>query len=152
MSENEQFAEGVRHALEYLGDLFEGVEDTDIYKEYMEDELENQRLEKLSLQNKDMDYSLNDVALRGWVTTAPVKHELPSGDLITKFRIAITRPEGGVDTIDLEAWSPETQRVALKLQDGDWIEINGSIRRRFWKSGSGLASRWQVVTSRIDWI
>jgi len=152
MSENEQFAEGVRHALEYLGELFEGVEDTDIYKEYMEDELELRRKEKISNLKTDEDYSLNDVVLRGWVTASPVKHELPSGDLITKFRIAITRPEGGVDTIDLEAWSPETQRVALKLQDGDWVEINGSIRRRFWKASSGLASRWQVVTSRIDWI
>ena len=152
MSENEQFAEGVRHALEYLGDLFEGVEDTDIYKEYMQDEIENQRLEKVSQQNKDEDYSLNDVALRGWVTTIATQKELPNGDLISQFRIAITRPEGGVDTIDIEAWSPETQRVALKLQDGDWIEINGSIRRRFWKASSGLASRWQVVTSRIDWI
>ena len=152
MSENEQFAEGVRHALEYLGDLFEGVEDTDIYKEYMQDEIENQRLEKVGKQDRDMDYSLNDVALRGWVTTIGVERELPSGETAVQFRIAITRAEGGVDTIDIEAWSPETQRVALKLQDGDWVEINGSIRRRFWKASSGLASRWQVVTSRIDWI
>lgn len=152
MSDTKEFAEGVKHALDYLSELFEGVEDTDIYKEYMEDELELRRKEKVNNLDKDMDYSLNDVALRGWVTTIGVERELPSGETAVQFRIAITRAEGGVDTIDIEAWSAETKRVALKLQDGDWVEINGSIRRRFWKASSGIASRWQVVPSRIDWI
>ena len=97
----------------------------------------------------EIDYSLNDVALRGWVTTIATERELPSGDIVVQFRIAITRPEGGVDTIDLESWSAKTRRIALSLKDGEWVEIQGSIRRRFWKSGQGLASRWQVVTAEI---
>ena len=98
---------------------------------------------------EEIDYSLNDVALRGWVTTIATERELPSGDVVVQFRIAITRSEGGVDTIDLESWSAKTRRTALSLKDGDWVEISGSIRRRFWKSASGLASRWQVVTNEI---
>ena len=98
---------------------------------------------------EEVDYSLNDVALRGWVTTIASERELPSGDLVVQFRIAITRPEGGVDTIDLESWSAKTRRTASSLKDGEWVEISGSIRRRFWKSATGLASRWQVVTSEI---
>jgi single-strand DNA-binding protein len=98
---------------------------------------------------EEVDYSLNDVALRGWVTTIASERELPSGDLVVQFRIAITRPEGGVDTIDLESWSAKTRRTASSLKDGEWIEVSGSIRRRFWKSGAGLASRWQVVTAEI---
>ena len=98
---------------------------------------------------EEFDYSLNDVALRGWVTTTATERELPSGDLVAQFRIAITRPEGGVDTIDLESWSARTRRSALSLKDGEWVEISGAIRRRFWKSGQNLASRWQVVTSDI---
>jgi single-strand DNA-binding protein len=98
---------------------------------------------------EEVDYSLNDVALRGWVTTLGSERELPSGDLVVQLRIAITRPEGGVDTIDLESWSAKTRRTALSLKDGEWVEVSGSIRRRFWKSGTGLASRWQVVTSEI---
>ena len=97
----------------------------------------------------EIDYSLNDVALRGWVTTIATERELPSGDLVVQFRIAITRPEGGVDTIDLESWSAKTRRSALSLKDGEWVEIQGAIRRRFWKSGQGLASRWQVITNEI---
>lgn len=152
MSENTEFAEGVKHALNYLSELFEGVEDTDIFKEYMSDELDEQRSEKIAKQSQDIDYSLNDVSLRGWVTTIATERELPSGELVAQFRLAITRPEGGVDTIDLEAWTPQTRRVALKLKDGDWVQISGSIRRRFWKASSGLASRWQVIASEIDWI
>lgn len=34
MSESKDFREGVLYALEYLADLFEGVEDTDLAKEY----------------------------------------------------------------------------------------------------------------------
>lgn len=98
---------------------------------------------------EEVDYSLNDVALRGWVTTIASERELPSGDLVVQFRIAISRPEGGVDTIDLESWSAKTRRTASSLKDGEWVEISGSIRRRFWKSGGALASRWQVVTSEI---
>ena len=98
---------------------------------------------------EEVDYSLNDVVLRGWVTTVASERELPSGDQIVQFRIAITRPEGGVDTIDLESWSAKSRRTALSLKDGEWVEIQGSIRRRFWKSGQGLESRWQVVTSDI---
>lgn len=100
-------------------------------------------------ETAEIDYSLNDVALRGWVTTIASERELPSGDLVVQFRIAITRPEGGVDTIDLESWSAKTRRTASSLKDGEWIEVSGSIRRRFWKSATGLASRWQVVTSEI---
>lgn len=98
---------------------------------------------------EEIDYSLNDVALRGWVTTIATERELPSGDVVVQFRIAITRSEGGVDTIDLESWSAKSRRTALSLKDGEWVEISGSIRRRFWKSANGLASRWQVVTNEI---
>ena len=98
---------------------------------------------------EEIDYSLNDVMLRGWVTTIATERKLPSGDLVAQFRIAITRPEGGVDTIDLEAWSAKNRRSALSLKDGEWIEIEGSIRRRFWKSGANLASRWCVNTAEI---
>jgi len=34
MNESKDFREGVLYALEYLADLFEGVEDTDLASEY----------------------------------------------------------------------------------------------------------------------
>jgi single-strand DNA-binding protein len=109
----------------------------------------NKETKKSNEIEEEIDYSLNDVALRGWVTTVAAERELPSGDVVVQFRIAITRPEGGVDTIDLESWSAKTRRSALSLKDGEWVEIQGAIRRRFWKSGQGLASRWQVITNEV---
>ena len=101
------------------------------------------------IEKEEIDYSLNDVMLRGWVTTIATERKLPSGDLVVQFRIAISRPEGGVDTIDLEAWSAKNRRSALSLKDGEWVEIEGSIRRRFWKAGANLASCWTVNTAEI---
>lgn len=40
MTDTKSFREGVIYALEYLESLYDGVEDTDIYKEYMEDDSE----------------------------------------------------------------------------------------------------------------
>ena len=37
----DQFAEGVRYALEYLGELFEGLDETDLWAEYMNEEENN---------------------------------------------------------------------------------------------------------------
>jgi hypothetical protein len=34
------FIDGAKYAIEYLMDLFDGVEDTDIYKDYFSDEEE----------------------------------------------------------------------------------------------------------------
>ena len=101
------------------------------------------------VEKEEIDYSLNDVVLRGWVTTVASERSLPSGDVVAQFRIAITRPEGGVDTIDLEAWSAKNRRSALSLKDGEWIEVEGAIRRRFWKAGANLACRWTVNTAEI---
>jgi hypothetical protein len=35
---NEAFDNGVRYALEYLSDLIDGLDETDIYAEYMNEE------------------------------------------------------------------------------------------------------------------
>ena len=37
MSENQDFKDGVRYALEYLSDIFEGVKETDLWADYKEE-------------------------------------------------------------------------------------------------------------------
>lgn len=97
------------------------------------------------------DYSLNDVMLRGRVSAQAIEKELPSGDKVVEFRLIITREErGGVDTLDIGAWSAKSRRTALTLKDDEWVEIQGSIHRRFWQSPTGLASRWQVEAIEIS--
>jgi single-strand DNA-binding protein len=99
---------------------------------------------------KELDYSLNDLMLRGRVSAQAVEKELPSGDKVVEFRLIVTRLErGGVDTLDIAAWSSKMRRSALTLKEGEWIEISGSIHRRFWSGPSGVASRWQVEAAEI---
>ena len=96
------------------------------------------------------DFSLNDLLLRGRVSGASTLKELPSGDKVVEFRLVISRDDRvGVDTLDIAAWSSKARRTALGLKSGQWIEVAGSVHRRFWRSSSGLASRWQVEAIEI---
>ncbi len=96
------------------------------------------------------DWSHNAVQLCGRFSGVPAEKELPSGDKVVEFRIIISRESrGGVDTLDIAAWSSKTRRSALTLKEGQWVEIQGAIHRRFWQTPTGVASRWQVESSAI---
>ena len=98
----------------------------------------------------ELDYSLNDLMLRGRVSAQAIEKELPSGDKVVEFRLIVSRLErGGVDTLDIAAWSSKMRRSALTLKEGEWVEISGSIHRRFWSGPTGVASRWQVEAAEI---
>ena len=97
------------------------------------------------------DYSLNDVLLRGRVSQEAIEKQLPSGDKVVEFRLIVTRDrQPGVDTLDIAAWSAKSRRSALSLVADEWVEISGSIHRRFWSGPAGLASRWQVEAVEIS--
>jgi single-strand DNA-binding protein len=99
----------------------------------------------------DSTLALNDVLLRGRVSSMGVEKELPSGDKVVEFRIVIARSdELGFDTIDISAWSSKLRRSASSLKTEEWVEISGSIKRRFWRGATGLASRWQIDASEIS--
>jgi single-strand DNA-binding protein len=96
------------------------------------------------------DFSLNDLVLRGRVSQEAVEKELPSGDKVVEFRLIVTRDkQSGVDTLDIGAWSSKARRTALTLTPDQWVEVSGSIHRRFWSGPTGLASRWQVEAVEI---
>jgi len=96
------------------------------------------------------DYSLNDLLLRGRVSNEAISKDLPSGDKVVEFRLIVTRSERtGVDTLDIAAWSAKVRKIALSLEADDWVEVSGSIHRRFWQSPAGVASRWQVEADEI---
>ena len=71
----------------------------------------------LSKNDEDIDVSLNDVMLRGRVSSPAVEKELPSGDKVVEFRVIISRAgREGVDTLDVGAWSYKSRRIALTLK------------------------------------
>jgi single-strand DNA-binding protein len=106
---------------------------------------------KKVLDEEVVDHSLNDLLLRGRVSAEAVTKELPSGDKVVEFRLIVSRAEReGVDTLDIAAWNAKSRKTALSLKPDQWVEISGSIHRRFWQSPGGLASRWQVEAIEIS--
>lgn len=97
---------------------------------------------------------VNEVFLVGRVTSLAVEKVLPSGDKVVEFRLVIGRKQSRglkkeVDALDIAAWSAKARRAALALKVDSWVEITGSVGRRFWRAPTGLASRWQVEASDV---
>ena len=101
----------------------------------------------------------NEVILWGRLPAPPEERGLPSGDPIVMLRVVIPRrpatsrsaaeqkPRQQVDTIDVVCWSARTRRTALRLTDGEWIEVEGALRRRFFAGAGGRQSRYEVEAS-----
>lgn len=91
----------------------------------------------------------NQVSLIGRISGEPIERELPSGDKVVTFRIVVPREEGGVDTIDCSAWTSVLRRKALTMTDSE-AAVTGALRRRFWQSGKGVASRYEVEALTLE--
>lgn len=95
-------------------------------------------------REQDFEYA-NEVTLIGRASTPALEKELPSGDKVVEVRIVVARDDReGYDTFDLAFWSASLRKRALTLTDDEWIEVSGALRRRFWRTGNSIASRWQV--------
>lgn len=96
---------------------------------------------------------VNVVRLVGRVSATPEEVMLPSGDVLCSFRLVVGRPEGHqsrqrVDALECNAWLPRVRRSAMGWQPGDVVEVEGAIRRRFFRAGGSAASRVEVEVSR----
>ena len=99
----------------------------------------------------DEQAAVNSVELVGRVSGDPEPRELPSGDELVTLRVVVPRPAGGpVDTIDLACWSPSSRRSALRVADGDTVRVTGALRRRFFRTPGGAASRYEVEVTRLS--
>ena len=100
----------------------------------------------------------NEVHLVGRLAAEPVRRELPSGDVLMQFRVVVDRGPSlrtagrrtpTVDTLDCTAWRKDVQRSLSSYGAGDVIEVTGALRRRFWRSPGGPASRSEVEATRL---
>jgi single-strand DNA-binding protein len=94
----------------------------------------------------------NEVTLRGRVSSAPVVRELPSGAVISTFRVSVPRARTvmtagssqSVDWVDCAAWSARTRRRVDSWAVGDEVELSGSLRRRFFRAGVAPSTRLEL--------
>lgn len=98
----------------------------------------------------------NDVVLEGRLGGVQRK-VLPSGDEAVTFRVVVPRgprdrgPSGrvSVDAIDCVTWRAEVGRRVERLGDGIDVRVEGALRRRFWQTGAGSASRVEIEVGRV---
>ena len=92
----------------------------------------------------------NRTQLIGRVSGKPITKRLPSGDEIVELRLVVERDDReGVDTLDIAIWPSQLRKRSLSLKDQEWISVSGVLRRRFWRNGAALASRWQVEAREL---
>ena len=93
----------------------------------------------------------NQVFLRGRLADHPVLRDLPSGDVLAVFRLTVTRPpneqRGRVDSLECASVAPRVHKVLARAEPGQQLEVSGSLRRRFWRTPTGPASRYAVDVS-----
>jgi single-strand DNA-binding protein len=109
----------------------------------------------------EQEQPVNEVRLVGRVAAPAEQRELPSGDVVTTFRVIVaregvtgtasSRPEGrkgGVDTIDCVAWRAGLRRTVNSWHEGDTVAVTGALRRRFWRGEAGATSRHEIEVSK----
>lgn len=111
------------------------------------------------MTEENAEAGVNEVRLVGRLSGEVQRRELPSGDELVSFRVVVRRPpraggggragSPGVDTIDVACWTARTRRAAGRLADGVEVDVEGSLRRRFFAAAGGRASRYEVEAHRI---
>jgi single-strand DNA-binding protein len=93
--------------------------------------------------------SANYVRLKGQVAGEVTERTLATGEVVAAFRINVGRepaPQQGAssDTIDCVATSARLRRSLQRLKQGSVVEVQGSLHRRYFRSGGSLISRYEV--------
>lgn len=107
---------------------------------------------ELSRADAGTSRSSNVVRLAGRVSGPPSERELPSGDRLVTFRLVITRERTPMtaksrqttDWVDCAAWGARARRSAASWQVGDEVEVEGALRRRFFRTAGAASTRLEV--------
>jgi single-strand DNA-binding protein len=94
----------------------------------------------------------NVVSLAGRLTGSPEERALPSGDVIVTFRVSVPRQDTPMsrgskqtsDWVDCVALGARCRRTVSTWQVGDEVTLDGALRRRFYRTGAGAATRLEV--------
>ena len=105
----------------------------------------------------DLPDSCSEVTLVGRLGARVDERTLPSGDVITTFTVVIDRrrrrgepPSAArVDAIPCQAGQAAVARRLATMESGQWVRVEGSLRRRFWRSAAGLGSAMEVDVRRL---
>lgn len=96
----------------------------------------------------------NEVLLGGELLAGGEIRTRPDGVEVTAFRLAVRSAKAGgraspAERIDCVAVRAAARDRVSTLVAGDLIEVDGTLRHRYWRSVGGLSSRYEVEADRI---
>ncbi|GAB2467631.1 single-stranded DNA-binding protein [Jatrophihabitans fulvus] len=107
----------------------------------------------MAVEKSTKDKTDNAVFLRGRLADEVQVRELPSGDLMATFRLTVDRPRndrGSVDSIECVSTRARVRATLSRVQVGAVVEVDGALRRRFWRGATGVASRYSVEVTALS--
>jgi single-strand DNA-binding protein len=104
--------------------------------------------------------SFSEVIVLGRLGARVAERELPSGDTVTVFTVIVDRSardrasasasQATVDSIACQTFRAPVSRRVLGMPPGEWVRVEGTLRRRFWRAGAGLGSAMEVEVRRLE--
>jgi single-strand DNA-binding protein len=98
----------------------------------------------------------NEVYLVGRLNRAPTERVLPSGDRLLQWSVVIDRDtevrtstRARNDTVECASVRAGIRRSVSGWSVGDIVEVEGELRRRFWRGAGGLASKYEVEATSV---
>ena len=104
--------------------------------------------------------SLNQVFLMGNLTRDPELRQIPSGQSVCSFSLALNRSYKNAsgewleatDYIDVVAWGPLGERVAQYLTKGRRCLVQGRLQSRSWEQDGQKRSKVEVNANDVTFL
>jgi single-strand DNA-binding protein len=104
--------------------------------------------------------SFNQVTLMGNLTRDPELRQIPSGQNVCSFSLALNRSYKGsdgnwqeaTDYVDVVAWGPLGERVAQYVTKGRPVLVSGRLQSRQWEQDGQKRSKLEVVAQDVTFL
>lgn len=104
-----------------------------------------------------MSKSLNQVNLMGNLTKDPELKQIPSGQSVVAFSLALNRSyknasgewEEATDYIDVVAWGKLAEQVGERLKKGSRCAVVGRLQNRQWETDGVKRSKTEVLGTDV---
>lgn len=104
--------------------------------------------------------SFNQVTLMGNLTRDPELRQIPSGQSVCSFSLALNRSYKGsdgnwqeaTDYVDVVAWGPLGERVAQYVTKGRPVLVSGRLQSRSWEQDGQKRSKLEVVAQDVTFL
>lgn len=104
--------------------------------------------------------SFNQVILMGNLTRDPEVRQIPSGQSVCNFSLALNRSFKGADGqwqeatdyVDVVAWGPLGERIAQYLTKGSRCLVQGRIQSRSWEQDGQKRNKVEVNANDVTFL